>query len=345
MDIFAVAKIATANRVSVEDIRIIVELARLTQCVSGAPQTTIESPVSPTTVISTSFPIGSDAWLSRAGVLGNKTTLSHFNALRESGYNLQSWWGPDAISNGVRKVRLGFVVAWSPYTDEITDAILAEAKEKSEAVRSVVTSCAERNGVKTDTKYEEIFENIRKKVDEVRTGVIPVSPFNLFGVLLRPRRVGDVAILKVYDTESVDTAKTGNSYYKDTAELVFRDYKTLANYGIQHFCLKPTKEALLIHTESQLAMARAFLESIANNSYMMPYFGKGGTTGKEAVMANTMTGRFLKANGFSTNDSRHFNATEGRSLGKAQQLAIAGWMAHNVATAVSYAINVGPPAE
>ena len=339
MDIFAVAKIATANRVSVEDIRIIVELARLTQCVSGPPQTAIESPVSPTTVISTSFPIGSDAWLSRAGVLGNKTTLSHFNALRESGYNFPSWFGPDAASNGVRKARLGFVVAWSPYTYEITDDLLAEAKEKSEAVRSVVASCAERNGVKTDAKYEEIFDIIRNKIKEVRTGVIPVTAFNLFGVLLRPRRVGDVSILKVYDTEANDTAKSGNSYFKDTAELVFRDYKTLANYGVQRFSLNPTKEALLVHTESQLAMARAFLESIANDTYMMPYSGKGGTTGQDAVRANTLTGRFLKANGFSTNDSRHYNATEGRSLGKANQLAIASWMAHNVSTAVDYSIN------
>lgn len=186
----------------------------------------------------------------------------------------------------------------------LAQRIIAKFKLSCELPSIVISPI--NNNIKSNDEYNEMATTHIEKIDE-----IPLTIWTLFYAWL-PTRRRDIFDLTISNTES--DSDTGNHFYKDTATFVWREYKTLKDYGIQRLELNELRDII---ASERLIKITDFLIT--------------HPTGKLFnICPDNASKRYKELNGINTQEARHmwvkicnikFNQTHHRIISK--------WMAHS----------------
>lgn len=202
------------------------------------------------------FAFKSPEWFKACKI--TKTALHHLGKIED----ITQWrkWSLECnhISNSQKAGRLGYIIAWTPHTVGLSQADADEASVCTSRISKNISTGAERADAKTEAEHLAENKIVADRIAKLH--LIPPASLkflHVFGGLLAPRRIEPHSLV-ILDKAS-DDAGTENVYIKETADLIWRKYKTDSGYGEQKFNLR---EECLVNTESDRNLAMGVLNAI-----------------------------------------------------------------------------------
>lgn len=202
------------------------------------------------------FAFKSANWFSKSKM--NKTILHHIGKIED----ITQWrkWSLECnhISNSQRAGRLGYVVAWSPYTIGLSQADADEATTYLTRISRNIATGSERSDLRTEAEHLERNTIVDAFIANLHT--LPPSKLkfvHIFGGILAPRRCDPATLFIVAKTSDDDGVS--NTYIKETSEIIWRDYKTSDGYGAQRFNLR---DDCLVNSKADRILAINFLDKL-----------------------------------------------------------------------------------
>jgi hypothetical protein len=318
-------------------------------------------------VISCKFIFGSVEWLNIYKCLSSsdnhKTLTHHFKTLKP-GYTESDliYWisNKNLNSNQTTINKIGYIFNSKDYTLNIPKHIYDWCFNLKFDILEKVKNCEERLSKITDEDYKKLFVDVEKKISDVNNEIVLINEYNLFSCLLPPRRPRDVALMYIENDEEEFNEQNENkeswrdlknSYYPSCKTLVFRNYKTRENYGVQIFNLndyvneKITSNFL---TKEKAEKAINFLDKMPRNAFLC-----NGKNKKTNMINHVLTldevekyvksfeNFFKRSNKVNNNVFRHYWAQISNDLNKKDKILLGCWMSHNsLSTSLLYSINV-----
>ena len=189
----------------------------------------------------------------------------------------------------------------------------------------------------TITSNKECANIIEKRLEEILSGKIKPTKFDLFGILLPPRRAEVANIKCLKDTNEVNKDDDGklNYYIKNNRTFIFEQYKTAGKYGTQFFSLNELNEILpfLDKRVKDIVINLVDKELFKHDYNLIRQEYNNGKKYNEGCYS----GVYSTNNGFSINDCRKYWSSKIFKTGNIEHYKkLNCWLSHSAGVDVNH---------